>query len=56
MGYAVNEKAERKQLKGPTLNYTVAAQVVITINSTTLYLDKVLSDLAPVMGPKQFAY
>lgn len=39
-----------------TVHYTVAAEVVSTINSTTLYLVKVLSDLPSLMGPKQFAY
>lgn len=34
----------------------MAAQAVTAINLTTLHLDKVLSDLPLLMGPKQFAY
>lgn len=56
MSYATNEKSERKHLKGPTVYYTVAAEVVSTINLATLYLDKVLSDLPPLMDPEKFAY
>lgn len=40
MSYAPNEKkkkkAERKHLKGHTVRYTVAAEVVSTINWTSL--------------------
>ena len=50
------EKAGREHLEGPTVYYTVAAEVVSTINSTTLYLEKVLSDLPLLMAPTQFAY
>lgn len=56
MSYAANEKAETKHLQGPTVYYTVAAEVVSTIHLTMLYLDKVLSDLPLLMGPKQFEY
>lgn len=31
MSYAANEKAKRKHLKGTTIYYTVAAEVVSTI-------------------------
>lgn len=55
MSCAANEEADRKHLKRPTV-CTEAAEAVSTINLTTLYLVKVLSDLPPLMGPKQFAY
>lgn len=51
--YAANYK---KYLKEPTGYYTMSAQGVTIINLTTLHLDKVLSDLPLLMGPKQFAY
>lgn len=47
---------QQKHLKGHSVYHTVAAEVVSTINSTTLYLDKVLSDLLLLMGPKLFLY
>lgn len=50
MGYAANEKAMRKHLRGDAVYHTVAAEVVSTIISTTLYLDRVLNDPLPLMG------
>lgn len=54
MSYAANEQAERKHLKGHTVYHTAAAKVVGTINSATFYLEKVLSDLLPLMAPNIF--
>lgn len=50
MGSAANEKVMRKHLSGNAVYHTVAAEVVSTIISTTLYLDRVLSDPLPLMG------
>lgn len=56
ISHSANERAEREHLKWPAVYYTVATEVFSIINSTSLYLDKVLCDLAHLMGSKQFAY